>query len=835
MLPDYEINRLDSKRRRYLNTKSIGRHREYAYVYTRAILMYASRLLFAISWNILRENTSSADDAMIYEELFIRQSHHRETDSIEPGEFAYYLKKLARSQRNENAFVNESIDLLTRMGVCRNDQAHVLGDFVPFFETTECILEDYAALFEGKKCEYLIPCSERNEQGVLQAYCLGPKQIPEDSISIRVLGWERPEEKLFYRIIDMNTGDVTQYCLSPFISYGALESFYDEPNFWAYQHIQNASYSGSSFKLCYTKMQPNIRENTLDRLSQTGESFEIGADFEERVASFRLSDMFLHANSLCEKNRDIWYQSHYSNRVRINISAYPGFDDIIQNKYLYCEDICVIKKDVLDFCKDLNQQMLYVCGNGGVGKTALLLSILNQFNSRFEINPYTKKPVYGFTHLMFFSAKHLFYSIEREKAQTTEGNADIQSYSELLEKLSVLLDVPLGVPFDEEKQEVLLLERLKHYPEERFLMVIDDLDSLPLPEQRKVENFVCKNDARVVKTILTTRFLMDESKFCMRIRELDDAQSLCYARWVLQSGYHKNWNEWTRASKAIQLINRGGNGNPLRIKALIAWIEKGLEFNLDVPATKMEMDAYFFNTVQNILNDAQKQMLEIARRIFTALPTEHQSGEINKSLLMYLCAGVDLHGEDFIHEYDRLKELKLLFQTTEYRIKLYDTFIIDRNLFTMGSVNLPRMYRYIFNQIEIAPAEWICGQTEKVLYECIVRSKTENKGKYAGEVAMKIFECMAQSPDISQIMSQKIQAWMSENSINAGKESVAERLIQSIESQWEELKELYDCGGEAESLQTRLQEDMNTLLKMKPAKEIMSRLKRVAIEKNQYE
>lgn len=45
-------------------------------------------------------------------------------------------------------------------------------------------------------------------------------------------------------------------------------------------------------------------------------------------------------------------------------------------------------------------------------------------------------------------------------------------------------------------------------------------------------------------------------------------------------------------------------------------------------------------------------------------------------------------------EYDWLEELNLLFQTTEYCEKLYDSFAINREWFIICSVKLPKMNSY---------------------------------------------------------------------------------------------------------------------------------------------
>lgn len=828
MIADYEVDRLVSKRESFLLLKK----REYAYTYTRLIFMYASRLLFAIGWNILRDKSGTEGDAKVYENIFIRSGNIRKNDSIEPGKYAFILRSLAKAQKNNDEWLKRLISVLTEMGECRNRHMHPITDigFNSFFAESECIIQKFSELFETKKCEYLIPCETKNEIGEIKAYCLRPRESIHEVISIRVNQWEKPEQKLFYRVRDNDTGKVELYCLSPFVSCGTAELFLHGYSFWAYQYVQNAKFSDGNYDLYYTKMQPSLLE---EKLSEDG---TVSAHFEGETQNFRLSDLFVNSISKAEKGKDIWYQSHYNSSVRINISSYPDFDAILNNTYSYCDEICSIRSEVLQYCKNKYQQLLYICGNGGVGKTALILSILNQFYTTMEIDPYIKKPVYGYTNLIFFTAKHKFFTLSTSSALVSDAEADISSYDDFLHKLSVLLDVPFDNSNDANNRERLLLEQFERYKsKDRFLLIIDDLDSMDNGGQSKLEAFITQMNPEVVKTIVTTRFLYDPSPSCLRISELTEKQSVEYARWVYRHNYGESWNTWTKSKTAESIIAKGGKGNPLRIKILIAWVREGLEDNLDAPASKQEMDAYFFNTVQNILDDHQKQLLEIVRRIYSAFPTEYQGNEVNVSLLRYLSAGVDMDDEEFQRAFKRLQELKLLYQTTKHRLKLYDSFITNRKLLETGNVNIPSMYKYIFKQIKNSPTDWLDSYgIEETVYKCIIRAKEENESRYVGDVAMKIFECMIQSEYISRSMYEKVNEWIRINSINTKGENVTVRLIETVENDWAELREIYSRGANDEETKARLDRNMLLLSQMQLTEDIKTRLFAVILDKQQY-
>lgn len=839
--PDYQINVLISKQERHLKATQDrygAHHRELAYLCARAILMYASRLLFAISWDIIRENTTPEEDSEIYRKLFLREGKPRETDSVEPGEFAHHLDKLVNAQKERGSFKNtdqfidikKCVNLLYQMGECRNNHAHILTGFDKLFQEIESIITSFNALFENKVCQYIVPCGEHDDQGNYPAYFLDSERgsmLDPCNVPIKEK-WTQREEKLFYRVQDTKSSNApVYYCLSPFIScINVLDSF-ENPVFWAYQYSENNGYGGSDYTLWYTKITPTMSKS--DRPGQFDDE-NIGFYFDTASKKFQLSDVFVYSDNLCKENSDVWYPTRCNSKV--NVSSYPGFEDVIRAAYLYCEDICDIRKKVLKFCEyNERGQLLYVCGNGGVGKTALLLSIFNQFMN-FEMDK--DKPVYRFTRLIFFSAKNRFYQIAAE--QSPEGKADIQNYTDLLQKLSKLLDVSLCDPFNEDAQAQLLLQAFEKYSgrsqEERFLMVIDDLDSLSTEDQQKIDDFAYKNNnAKVIKTIITTRKLKEETSYCMRIRELDDAKSICYIDWVLNRRQRK------LSEKAIEKICEYGKGNPLRLNELINWSVEGMPLDVRVPATQAERNAYLYNTVQNILTDAERTVLEITRRVFEALPKERKGDEINKSLLEYLCAGVDLP-EDFNHVCEHLADLKLLTLTKNRRcIKLYDyELILDRNSLNVGSVSsLKKMYRYIFKQIGEADsdtiAEWVNYSTEQTLFDCIVRAKEAPAGIYSGEVAMKINEYML-TKELTSKLHKKIETWIEENSISAGKENIAERLVELIESQWEDLKKVYDDGKDNKSLRKEFDDNRKKLRAMTPSEEILNRLRRINEELN---
>ena len=808
---DYEVNNLIRMRQKYR-----GRKDSYAYTYTRLFLSYASRLIFALGWNELRDTSDRDSDALIYDSLFQRSTKSRKDDSIEPGEYAHVLSAITKEQSKRDPALatelNFLIHLLREMGQFRNEYMHVVNTvgLSTYLTNSDKLIKEFNGHFMNKECDYLIPLSKPTARGELECVRIRSSDNVNDSVTIPVPdGWKHPEQKLFYRIRDSRSGSVSVKCLSPFISFGTVSLIENAevPHFWIYEYVATRSYSGSTYPLRYTRIFPT------EIWAEDPDKNEPIPEFMSKNWDFQLSDLFRdsYVKDIYD-GKPLWYQSHY-NSAFINISSYPGFENVVNHQYAYCEDICPQRTMVMNFCKDDKRQCMYIFGNGGIGKTALMLSVLNElFNTKQTVSP-DRRPVYNFTHLIFLSAKRGYYYHVDQSSE--DGQADICDYAEFLKKLSSLLEVS-SEESESLTEDIILSHITATGLANRYLLIIDDLDSLPVGEQEKIEDFINKTDPKLLKTIVTTRFIYPKSNNHIMLNELTTDSAMNFAKWHYQKCYEADWNAWSLHGKAENLIRSNGKGNPLRIMRCIELVRAGLELMLTVPASRREEEAYFYNTVQNILNEDQKKLFEICRQLYINLPDNCKTGDMpvmNIAIPRYLCVGLGMEEAEFERAFQRLQKILLVDKFNNWQFRLAEDYLVEDGVVPINSVKLPPMYNSIQKELGGSPDKWNYS-VEQTLYELLTQlqrqsnERTSDSIQFEPAIVMRIFECMRESGDASQKVVNDIDGWIQRNAITGNPSNFNERLIQAIENDWAKLKKKLDCGERDARLQSQFQEHM---------------------------
>ncbi len=817
LINDYEINMLLDSRDHFRSR----RRTELAYFYTRSVIRYMTRLVFAIGWDKIRARATWEVSKKIYSELFIYGN-----DQIEPGKFASLLISGARRLGMEAAVQKETA-VLCRLRDVRNNNAHFINtvDFSAFYDDADEAFRLFGEMFSGKICSYIVPVeNDGNGRIICEQFRKGASYSEEISLAGDSFCWSKKGNRLFYSVMDTNSGLVRYYCLSPFLG---VPDFLEgkEPHFLVYGCTEDHGY-GSEFDLLhYDGVIPgNIREA----------GGELTADFEEKRAEYRRTELF-GENAMIFPESSGWVRSASSD-VFINISSYPGFGEVLRSSYKYCFEICPVRENVVEFCRDWNMQMIQITGNGGVGKTALVLSILSELLMR--------RDRYGYSNLIFLSAKKSFYASDFADyhPQDHEKEADIHSYGELIRKLAGLLEI--GVLEDDlSGTEDKIVRQINENSEDtgkrkRFLLVIDDMDSLDRNDQDRIKKFVYRFDARVFKTILTTRDIVESSPVSCRLEELSADQSLAYGKWYLETVLGiPSWDGWGRKKAASDWISQYGEGNPLTIQMLLALTREGREANYCLPATQNERMAYLYNTVQNLLSDEEKEVFDLCRRLYLALPKEERTQEMLLTVPYYLSAGKEIGKETFDRAVKKFYRLHLLQPSGNgLQFRPYSSLILSDEIIHMGAGGEDGMYCLIWKAVKEDPGRWLAiGDVERALIDVIISS--EGDRLFDTWTARTILERIQEEGSINGELRRRISAWLSKHSVVENESAVRTRLIEEIERTWKDYKQILDKGTDNIETETKLNDDIRKLRELlgnEADKEISGRLKAVREEIREY-
>ena len=804
-IDDYEINLLLDSRTHYQRSNrktSTG----LAYYYTRSIIRYMTRLIFAIGWYKLQDFATNSVNKNIYVTLFKDPKEKNGKDSIEPGTFAYLLNKSAK-EINMYQTVKAEIDILYELGDVRNYNAHEINmvNFSEFYSKSDAVFSHFGNYFANKHCYYIIPREYINESDVLCAKLKTNDTYPEEILlPSNLFKWSKTGNRLFYAVMDMNTSEVEYYSLSPFIE---IPLFIDaaRPRFRTYDRLQNHGYGNKCDSLLFYKAEVEVEEK------DGAFGPELFPHFKITTADYTPSALF---SSPDIKDESSWVPS-LNNDVFINISSYPGFKDITNNKYRYCAEICPIRDNVIQFCKDNKKQVVQINGNGGVGKTALALSVLSEL--------FTSKTEYFYSNLIFISAKKSYYSRKplKYQLQDIEKEADIHSYTELIEKLAHLLEITFSENADITAEEIIKQMNSGIFSlgvEKKFLLVIDDLDSLDAREQRLIVEFIYKLDSRAFKTIITTRNIAENSPVSYQISELSVDQSIRFAKWYAENILSiPSWNGWNRKEVAIGWIKKCGEGNPLTIQMLLLLVKGGLEKIYEASDTKRERITYLYSTVRNLLNREEKQVFEICCQLYRAIPGEKANQDMLLAVPKYLSAACGINHEIFEKAIHKLNQLKLIIRSNnKLQFRIYSTFILSENIVEAEN-STPRMFKLVWKSVRETSDCWLrIDNVEKQVAHFVFSIERENEFDIVA--ARSILERILEDPHIYETLKSEIKAWLNKHSIyntinkeNSIQNEMANRLIQSIETRWESLKEIISAGDENLSEEQVLSDEIHKL------------------------
>lgn len=300
-------------------------------------------------------------------------------------------------------------------------------------------------------------------------------------------------------------------------------------------------------------------------------------------------------------------------RIRINSSKHRDFVSLKWSNSLYVKKYCSVYDEIDNFIENTDPGHPYriICGEGGVGKTALVLHLLR------ERVVGVKKT--AFSTLVFLSAKQQYRETEQlEHSDISTKNQSIEpdfsSYNQLLSILHNLLNdrIPDVTSTEELEQAVLgCINSTNGTGVSRTLIILDDLDTLSVDDERKVIRFIDQFNGKNVRAIVTTRNEKAAGFNHPRIKALNKEQSAAFIIDYIDHWRKSNHcleiasGEEKMKSQDIDAIFDLTKGRPLELKIWARMLFRGEVSLADYNSffTPSEKALYFYNTTFKNLDE----------------------------------------------------------------------------------------------------------------------------------------------------------------------------------------------------------------------------------------
>lgn len=352
--------------------------------------------------------------------------------------------------------------------------------------------------------------------------------------------------KLFYRVMESN-GNISIYQLSPFIHY------YDDPLrgiFTIYSHTLERSYR---IKISARSIFDEQTGNSVDNDLLSGKICHCEIENDGFVDSSDNGNFF--RSDYCEVNK----------------SSYESFQRVTQGEFSYDEKIVNDKwKQLMSFCKNNNSPNCIIMGNGGIGKTAMLLCLVHKYMSGKMKN--------SIQRIIFLSAKkNSLEQDEKYNLSPVDVTGDITCFMDFRCRF---FQYSLNLSSEEASNMKILentleeKEMLAQIEEDgrRLLLLLDDFDSLPPDEADKIYHFTLLLPPEKVKTIITTRDTNMVGAERIELTVFNKEQSCEFALWLFETKQMLGtWESRMKMPEYIEGLWQQTQGYPIFI---MAWVEK---------------------------------------------------------------------------------------------------------------------------------------------------------------------------------------------------------------------------------------------------------------------
>ena len=350
-----------------------------------------------------------------------------------------------------------------------------------------------------------------------------------------------------------------------------------------------------------------------------------------------------------------------------------------------------IKEKVKQFLeKDKSTVACTIWGHGGVGKTAVIQSIIEEY----EVN---EKKI--FDYIVFLSAKDRLYNYHNGKIE--EIRERIDSFSD------IIIHINKVIGSENYKIDEIINVNGK------ILIVIDDLETFNKAEVEKIQDFIKQLDINKHKVVLTTRTNLIIGQE-IKTNELTISETQLFLENIFTHDFHDETSLLSiKNDKEIAYkIHELTSGRPIFIYQLAFLIlQRGIQNSLNYEIKKSETAVEFL--YGRIYDYLSKQ----AKNIFVAIGQLIQSDDRTGSLNVIKYA-LDLENEEdvFSEGLDHLIKLRVVELTGDgiYRVYSNEILKIMKSYYSENNKDFPfHIFSKRIEQLKKSSA----NDVEKILLE----------------------------------------------------------------------------------------------------------------------
>jgi hypothetical protein len=395
-----------------------------------------------------------------------------------------------------------------------------------------------------------------------------------------------------------------------------------------------------------------------NRVLQTG---TLTVEYED------FSDVSLEQNELKRRSVNNTIINHYTNNYHTYFEVGP------------------LKQKIKRFLRDDRANVCCtIWGHGGVGKTALIQSICDEL---------TIDQSRVFDYIIFASAKDRQYNVYIN--QIEERSGQYTSYEGVIRLINqVVFNQTNNTTTDD-----------LYNSSARMLFVIDDFETFPDAEKRKIEEFIRSLDINRHKVVITTRANTVIGEV-FNVDELDPITASNFVTQLLTSGEYQiaNIESFTRQLEdedTYLRVHEVTQGRPLFLYALVSiWVqERSLENTLKHQfGSYREAIDFLYGRVYDYLSSLAQDIFVV----MSQLVSEQELTNLSEKLYYILDISTKPPFEKAMRELVKLRIIEEI-DSTFFRIYSVEILVMMRERYQQRNVTFQQRIAQRIAQISIDP------------------------------------------------------------------------------------------------------------------------------------
>lgn len=313
--------------------------------------------------------------------------------------------------------------------------------------------------------------------------------------------------------------------------------------------------------------------------------------------------------------------------------------NVYKKNYIKYIDIG-IKKEIKKFLeKDRSSVCAILWGSGGIGKTATVQSICEDYaNIEFKF----------FDFIFFLSAKNRRYDYYKGNIEKIDDA--ISTLEHIIEKINKIV-------FGDAKKKVDHFLNLKG---KKSLIVIDDFETFPQEEKEKIEDFISQLDINNHKVIITTRSANINIGKEIKTGELSEEKTIEFLFGALENEsitLTREDEKSLRSENARKFIYKSTAGRPLCIFQLATILaQKGVQdtLSLDISSSKNLHD-FLYGLIYQWLSKKSQQIFVIVGKLLANV-----DGVVESVSKLMFVLDMEQQKAEFERAMDELQEQRVL-------------------------------------------------------------------------------------------------------------------------------------------------------------------------------